>query len=175
MKSLTLVACVLGAMLLAPNLAAAGDRWSGSSSRHDNRGYRYDRGQRYNNHHSSSRSSYGFSFGFANSSWGDSTFLGFGYSRGTPYRGGWGHGGWGYGGWGGGGWGYGHRYPAYRTYDYCAPRYTYVPPPVIYRGDYYCSTPAYYSSPVVVTAPPRVYYPASSGTYFSGTAYYYSK
>lgn len=167
MKSLTLVACVLGAMLLAPNLASAGDRWSGSSSRHDNRGYRYDRGERYNNRsHSSSRSSYGFSFGFANSSWGDSTFLGFGYSRGTPYRGGWGYGGYGYRG-------YGHRYPAYRTYDYCAPRY--VAPPVVYRSDYYCSTPAYYSSPVVVAPAPRVYYPASSGTYYSGSAYYYSK
>ncbi|MDW8263057.1 MAG: hypothetical protein RMJ35_11075, partial [Phycisphaerales bacterium] len=145
---------VLLACFLTPAVALAGDRWSDGGGR--DRGYRYDRGERYH-HSSSSRASYGFSFGFGSSSCDDFGFVGFRYSRGFTYP---------------------RRYIYDYDYSCYRPpiviRETYCPPPVVIRERYI--------PPAVVYSPaPRVYYPDpcgsttyySGGTYYGGSVYYY--
>jgi len=151
---------IVFALLIAPAVSLAGDRWDsgnrggGDRGSRSDRGYRYDRGERYSDRgNSRSRSSFGLSFGFGNSGYRDNSFgsLNYGYNRGGYNRG--------------------------RYYDDC------YRPPVVYRESYVCPPPRYeyssryYDSPparVYVAPAPRVYYydPGTTGTYYSGRSNY---
>jgi hypothetical protein len=143
---LTLI--VLFALLAAPAISFAGDRWSGGDRGGRDRGYRYDRGERYYDRgHSRSRSSFGFSFGFG-SGYRDYSYGSFHYGRGRIIDD-------------------CYRPPVVYRETYIAPRYE-------YSSRYYDCPP----SRVYVAPAPRVYYydgGCSTGSNYSGSVYYYSR
>jgi hypothetical protein len=158
----TLIPMILAALLVPASAAIAEGRWDrGSSDR--NRGYNYDRGERYSGG-SSSRSSHGYRDGYHRGyhDYGKSrSGFSLGFSFGSRYND---H----YGG--------PYTYGRYGGYYRTAPR-------VIYRDTYYSNPPVrVYRDPC---PPPVIYYPSPRVYYYDGCApsssysvsgsYYYRK
>lgn len=140
----------LGVVVMLPAMASAGGRFG------------TDRGARYVNCGSGSRSAWGVSFGYAGGSWGGG-YSSIGFSYGS--------------GWGGGYCAprvYAPRVYAPRVYTPCYTPPVVVSPPVCYTPPAVYASPVVYS-PAVVYAAPRVYTPCytpQSSYYFSGSYYY---
>ncbi|HRK30563.1 MAG TPA: hypothetical protein PLD59_05745 [Tepidisphaeraceae bacterium] len=141
------------AIAAVPAISMAGDRWDnggrgrGGDGGRD-RGYRYDRGERYydRGHSSRSRSSFGFTFGFGSSGYRDYTYGSFSYGNRGYYR---------------------PSPPVVYRETYIAPRYEYS------SRHYECAPVRSYYAPA-----PKVYYydgGCSTGSGYSGSVYYYRR
>jgi hypothetical protein len=163
-SGLVVLGCAGSAMADRGDWRRGSDRWSDRGS---DRGRHYDRGDRYRDHGSSGRWSFGF--GYSNDAYrGDSSFFSLGYRS--------------------GGFGGAYRYsyssgPTYVQRRVYVDRPVYIAPPTVCVPQReYVDAPIYVAPPIIYQTAPSAAYPSGSyydscggGTYYRSGSYYYGR